>query len=129
MLTTLPTEEARVLAKELLRRHEQICRPLGVHKPEEVTDGMIDRSTIFYGPLCNRAGVPFLTHGVGHFLGQIAEWCAVNEWPPLNALAVNGESWMPGGGYDGAAGCSLIDWANEVKKCIAYDGYPASDSI
>jgi hypothetical protein len=122
-------EEARVLARELLRRHEQICRQLGVHTAEEVTDGMIDRSMMAYGVLCDRAGVPFLTHVSGHFLGEIAEWCIENEWPPLNALAVNGESKEPGHGYDGAAGCSLSAWVDEVKKCIAFSGYPSSASI
>ena len=118
-----------MLARELLRRHEQICRQLGVRKPQDVTDGIVNQSIIFYGVLCDRAGVPWLTHSVGQFLGEIAEWCTDNGWPPLNALAVNSERWMPGDGYDGAAGCSLIRWADEVKNCIAFNGYPASTSI
>jgi hypothetical protein len=129
MQTTRLTEEARVLARELLRRHEQICCQLGIHEPEGVTNGMVDRSTITYGVLCDRAGVPFLTHSVGLFLGEIAHWCDENGWPPLNALAVNSERWMPGNGYDGAAGCALISWADEVRKCIAFSHYPASASI
>jgi len=49
-------EEARVIARELLRRHEQVCSQLGANKPENVTDGMIDQSRIAYGVLCERAG-------------------------------------------------------------------------
>jgi hypothetical protein len=123
------TEEARVLARELLRRHEQICRQLMVHEPEDVTDGMIDRSLIAYGLLCDRAGVPFLTHGVGQFLGEVAEWCDEHGWPPLNALAVNSETGTPGEGYDEAAGCALFRWPDEVRRCIAFGCYPSSVSI
>jgi hypothetical protein len=129
MQKTRLTEEARVLARELLRRHEQICGQLGVRTPQDVTDGMVDRSIIFYGVLCDRAGVPFLTHSVGQFLGEIAELCADNGWPPLNALAVNSERLRPGDGYEGAAGCALISWADEVRTCIAFTRYPASASI
>jgi hypothetical protein len=129
MRTKSLTEEARVLARELLRRHEQICHQLGVRQPKDVTDGMVNQCIIFYGVLCDRAGVPFLTHGVGQFLGEIAEWCDEHGWPPLNALAVNAEEWMPGDGYDEAAGCALISWADAVKKCIAFRRYPASTSI
>ena len=123
------TEEARVLVRELLRRHEQSCHSLGVHKPEEVTDSMVNRSTVFYGTLCDRAGVPFLTHSVGRYLGEIAKWCYENRWPPLNSLAVNSESKMPGHGYDEAAGSSLLQWPDEVRRCIAFDSYPPSASI
>jgi hypothetical protein len=123
------SEEARVLARELLRRHEQICRQLGVSAAKDVTDGMIDRSVISYGILCDRAGVPFLTHSVGWFLEEIAEWCAGNSWPLLNALAVNSETRMPGDGYEGAAGGSLSTWAEEVKKCIAFECYPTAESL
>jgi hypothetical protein len=123
------TAEARVLARELLRWHEQICQQFTVSTAEDVTAGMIDQSVIRYGVLCERAGVPFLTHGVGLFLGEIAEWCAENGWPPLNALAVNSETGMPGDGYDGAAGCSLLTWPDEVKRCIAFDRYPTAASL
>jgi hypothetical protein len=33
---TLHTLEAQVLARELLRHHEQVCRQLGVRKPKDV---------------------------------------------------------------------------------------------
>ena len=57
---TLHTLEAQVLARELLRHHEQVCRQLGVRKPKDVHDGMIGRSVMPYGTLCELAGVPFL---------------------------------------------------------------------
>jgi len=123
------TEEARVLTKELLRHHEQVCQKLGVKLPDDVTDGMINQSIILYGVLCQRAGVPFLTRGVGQFLREVAEWCEQNDWPPLNALAVNVETRMPGEGYDGAPGCDLLSWPEEVRRCIAFDGYPPSAQI
>jgi len=31
---------------------------------------------------------------------------------------------MPGEGYNTAPGCSLLNWAAEVEKCIAFEGYP-----
>jgi hypothetical protein len=128
MRIPLDTPEARVLAKALLRHHEHACRHLRIRKSKEVTDGMINRSVIPYGILCDRAGVPFLTHVSGKFLGEIAEWCYKNGWPPLNALAVRKDTGMPGEGYDGAAGCSLLKWPDEVRKCIAFGRYPASSS-
>jgi hypothetical protein len=117
------TAEAIALARIFLRHHEQNCRGIA-ETPKSVTDGMIGQSVIYYGTLCDRAGMPFLTHGVGQFLGEIAEWCDENGWPPLNALAVNRETGMPGEGYDEASGCALLKWPEQVRKCIAFDGYP-----
>jgi hypothetical protein len=122
------TPEARAITHELLRRHEEIRAQFSVHTAKSVTDGMIRQSVISYGVLCQRVGAPFLTHCVGHFLGEIAECCANNCWPPLNALAVNSETGMPGEGYDDADGCSLLHWPDEIKRCIAFDRYPASAS-
>jgi hypothetical protein len=77
-----------------------------------------------YGTLCDRAGVPYLTRGVGNFLREVAEWCHDNDWPPINSLAVNHDSLMPGEGYDLAPGCSLLHWPDQVKACITFTGYP-----
>jgi len=118
------TEEARVLARELLRRHERLCKSLPVSKSEDVTDSMITLSVISYGALCTQAGIPFLTRGVGPFLGEIYDWCAARAWPQLNALAVNGESGIPGEGY-----YQIELWPEEVRKCIMFRGYPPSSSI
>ncbi len=77
-----------------------------------------------YGELCTKANLDFLTRGVGPFLYQIAEWCADSGFPPLNSLAVNGTTKVPGEGYDTAPGCSEINWWNEVRACIACNKYP-----
>jgi hypothetical protein len=58
---------------------------------------MIGRSVIYYGALCDRAGMPFLTHSVGPFL-------------------------------DGASGCALLEWPEQVRKCIAFKSYPDTTS-
>jgi len=117
------TEEARTLALVLLKRHKQICRAYRA-KPDAVTDRMIQESVIFYGDLCETAGVSFLTHGVGRFLDEIGEWCEEHGWPLLNSLAVNRETGMPGFGYDGAHGGDLLLWPNQVRRCIAFRRYP-----
>jgi hypothetical protein len=90
---------------------------------------MVSRATISYGVLCDHAGVPWLVQSLKPFLCEIAAWCAEKDWPPLNALPVRSDTHMPGDGYDDAAGCSLITWADEVRRCIAFRGYPPSDSI
>ena len=118
------TEEARVLARELLRRHERICQKLAVSRPEDVTENMVKQSTIAYGELCTLTGVPFLTRGVGPFLGEVYDWCAARGWPQLNSLAVNSDTGLPGEGY-----YQIELWPEEVRKCITFRGYPSSVTI
>jgi hypothetical protein len=77
-----------------------------------------------YNVLCTRANVPYLTRNVGDYLADIAEWCASNEWPALNSLAVNADSHMPGEGYDGAGGFNIVNWPTEVIDCIRFKAYP-----
>lgn len=84
----------------------------------------IEHYLLAYNAPCTRANVPYLTRTVGTFLADIAEWCADNEWPPLNALAVNAESHMPGEGYDGAGGFNIVNWPTEVMSCIRFQEYP-----
>ncbi len=114
------TAEARALAQALLRHHRQVCRGSG--------DRSVDACVIPYGLLCERAGLQYLTHSIGHFLREVAEWCHANGWPPINALAVSKESRMPGEGYNAAPGCSLVRWAEEVTACIEFGGYPGGVS-
>ncbi len=85
---------------------------------------MIRDSTIEYGILSESAGHPNLGQAISNPLWEIAEWCVRNEWPPLTSLAVSKETHMPSEGYDKAAGCSLIRWPDEVRRCIAFRGYP-----
>lgn len=106
--------EATAIMRVLLKHHRQVCR----------RDAPVESCLIVYGLLCDRAGVPFLTRSVGHFLGEVAEWCAAHKWPPINSLAVNQDSRMPGEGYEVAKGCSLLTWPQEVRACIDFEGYP-----
>lgn len=105
--------EAVALYRTLLRHHELVCSP----------GAPVNACLIFYDKLCNEAGVPHLTRIVGQFLGEVAELCASKGWPPINSLAVNKESRMPGDGYDEAVGCSLFSWADEVRACIDFRRY------
>ncbi len=111
---------AKVLAQELLTHHAQVCRGSAGHPAD------VNLCLITYGDLCERAGVPHLTRAVGNFLQEVAEWCEENGWPPINSLAVNGDTRMPGDGYDLAPGCSLLEWPGQAEACIAFSGYPAS---
>jgi hypothetical protein len=80
------TAEATTVANVLLRYHRQNCASGAA--AEHISDSAVVQCVIFYGSLCEEAGLPFLTHGVGRFLGEIAEWCEKHGSPPLNSLAV-----------------------------------------
>jgi hypothetical protein len=110
------TPEARALAQVLLEHHAAVCAA--------ATD--FNSCLIFYSSLCERAGVPYLTRGVGPFLREVADWCATRGWPPINALAVSRDTHMPGEGYDGAPGCSLLTWPAEAEAALTFKGYPPS---
>lgn len=112
------TPEARALAQALLDHHRLICRPRRGAQPS------VDSCVITYALVCERAGVPHLTRSVGQFLREVAQWCDENGWPPINALAVNRDTRMPGEGYDGAPGCSLLAWSGEAQAAIEFSGYP-----
>jgi hypothetical protein len=112
------TREARALAQALLQHHKRVCRrALGSVPP-------VESCVMTYHDLCARAGIPELKNGIGAFMREIALWCYRNGWPPLNALAVNRATQMPGRGYDRAPGCSLANWRTEVIACINFSGYP-----
>lgn len=112
--------EARVLGQELLNLHKART---AAHPPGKRL--ALQRYTISYSDLCASAGVPHITRIVGGFLGEIAEWCATNNFPPLNALAVNSQSGQPGEGFDGAGGFKAIDWPKHVEECVRFTSYPA----
>lgn len=111
---------AIMIANALLEHHADVCVPHTIRPP------IRDQCVITYGDLCRAAGCPGLDHVVGEFLGEIAGWCEANRWPPINALAVNAASRIPGGGYDLAAGCDADNWEREIEACIVFTGYPAS---
>ncbi len=112
------TAEAIALTNVLLKHHKLVC-PGATRSLENVDEFLIP-----YRTLCDRAGVPHLTRAVGNFLEEVAEWCQEHDWPPINSLAVNQNTRMPGEGYDLAAGCSLIRWPDQVNACIIFDRYP-----
>ena len=96
------TPEAHALAKALLNHHKQSCQA------RSVAGASADSHLISYTALCERAGLPWLTRAVGPFLREVAEWCQANGWPPINSLAVNAGTRMPGEGYDGADRKSVV---------------------
>ena len=112
------TPIAEALCNALLDHHRNVCTPHG-HRPP-----IVEHCVIAYGDLCDHAGYPDMTRRVGRFLQEVADWCNANEWPPLNSLAVNGESNVPGDNYDAAPGCSIINWEEEARACILFEGYP-----
>lgn len=115
--------EARLLLLALLRHHRDIT----TQTPPPPPGARIVTSsyTIQYGSLCARAGLPGgLVRVVGSFLGEIAVWSRENGFPPLNSLAVNGTSGIPGEGYDGAGGFHIVNWPEEVAQVIRFTGYP-----
>jgi hypothetical protein len=110
--------EAKALAQALLDHHKKKCRPGSEASPS------IDSCILAYGDLCEAAGLSHLKPSAGKYLREIAQWCHGNGWPPLNALAVNHDSRRPGRGYDGAPGCSLERWHDDVAACITCADYP-----
>ena len=109
---------ARALTNALLDHHTAVCLPHTARPP------IVDRCVITYGDLCDRAGFPQVTQSVGRYLQEVAELCSQRGWPPLNSLAVNSESRIPGDNYDVAPGCSLIHWPAEAEQCIVFAAYP-----
>jgi hypothetical protein len=116
--------EARAVANVLLAQHREVCRRVKI-SIEDSSDDVVNECTLTYGTVCERAKMLHLTHIVGRFMEEVAQWCADNGWPPLNSLAVNAESWIPGGGYDGAGGiCDQCLWPQQVRECIKFRKYP-----
>jgi hypothetical protein len=116
------TQVARKLFRVLLRRHERLCRDLGV-TPETVTDELIKRCTIYYGDLRKAAKVSIPPIGIGRYLDEIGEYCENKAFPLLNALAISKTFEKPGLGYEGAHGGNRRLWHKQVRECIAFGGY------
>jgi hypothetical protein len=110
--------EAQKLAQALLDHHRKVCRT----RSGETSS--TDSCLITYGAICDRVGLPHIKPKMGKYLREVAQWCRGNNWPPLNALAVNHDTRKPGHGYDGAPGCSLERWQDEVTACINFAYYP-----
>ncbi len=56
---------------------------------------------ISYKQLTSPLGLHY--RAAGRFLSVIQIWCKANGKPPLQALAVNGKTKLPGTGYTGSA--------------------------
>ena len=115
------TFEAQQLCNVLLEHHRGYRRS---HGDRPIRREHIGEYTIPYGRLCELAGLEYLTHPVGQFLQEIAQWCERNGRPPLNSLAVNKETGQPGDGYDTAPGCGGQPWWELAEQCIRFEGYP-----
>jgi hypothetical protein len=111
---------SRAILRALLAHHRQVCQPPGTRLFN------VSQRVISYGQLCDSAGVPWLAQRVGPFLLEIAEWCEQHHYPPLNSLAVNAESLIPGDSYDGAGDFLLTDWPADVERCLTFTGYPST---
>src|SRR5690242_17938156 len=111
---------ARAICQALLDHHRHSCRTdEGGARPAE-------SCLITYGVLGRQAVDPAVVRTVGLFLRVVGVGCQEKGSPPLNALAVNQDSRMPGDNYEVAPGCSLLDWPTQAQACIAFTGYPAS---
>jgi hypothetical protein len=119
MVPDMKSEEARKLANILLEHHRYLRTDLTL-----TADTIAPKHMLPYGELCARAELEHLTRTVGYFLAQVAGWCWERQLPPLNSLAVNAVTKEPGGGYDEAVGCSLANWWDEVRACVACEKYP-----
>jgi hypothetical protein len=107
--------ESVELANALLEQHRLTC--MTGNEPYRTC-------TMSYGDLCRNAHVEHILRPVGSFLQEVAQWCADHGYPPLNSLAVNADTRIPGQSYDLAPGCQFDNWEVDVQRCIAFRGYP-----
>ncbi len=114
--------EASALGQKLLEHHRSVCSSV-TGEANLIVRSEIARCSIRYGVLCERAGLPFLRRSSGSFLYEIAQLCEKHGWPPINSLVVN-ESGLPGAGYDHAPGGGFAQWDEQVRRAIAFRGYP-----
>lgn len=70
-----------------------------------------------YGELCQAIGIHH--RASAYLLGVIQQFCADNDLPKLQALAVNKKTGVPGGGYAGARGRK--EHLREVAKVNEYN--------
>jgi hypothetical protein len=80
------------------RLHEQRARRAWPHLVRHANG---HKSPFTYGEISARVGVHW--RAASWFLGVIQEYCRNRGWPPLQALAVNARTKIPGDGYVGSA--------------------------
>ena len=110
------SEEAAAICQVLLDHHRALLT--APKRPP------FQRCLITYGDLCDAAGLPLFLESVNGCLWEVAEFCAMNDWPPLNSLVVNARTHEPSKSYDKAPGCSLEDWRDDAQRCIEFAHYP-----
>jgi hypothetical protein len=96
---------------------------MAVRTSSPIPENRIGQHLITYGRLCEESGLYGMEIGVGKFLAEVAVHCQNHGWPPINALAVNSETRMPGEKYDLAEGCSLLDWPRQVVEVLCCHEY------
>lgn len=106
------------LANALLKHHRQFRR-----SPKNVNQRAVENAIIEYKHIAIKEKMGN-GRGLDGPLGEIAEWCDVQGWPPLNALVVNKQTHEPGPGYDGAGNFQLVQWPYDVRRCIGFGRYP-----
>ncbi len=111
----------RALANALLRKHAAAVETYPVGKTIARNNYLIS-----YGDLCAVAKVPVSPLAIGPYLSEIAEWCRDEQFPPLNALAVNATTKQPGSSYNGAGGFKFASWPTDVEACVRWTKYPPS---
>jgi hypothetical protein len=115
------------LGNALLGRHRDLCSKF-TGNYSDVPESLVEEATISYRSLLQNIRAPeSLAEGIGRYLEELAEWCESRKLPPINALAVNGQTRRPGAGYFLAPGCGA-NWNREVRECIACRSYPAEIS-
>jgi hypothetical protein len=118
------TPEARALGQALLNHHRASCREVKI-PAEKMDNAVVHSQCISYENLCERAHNPCTPRLAGKFLTEIAIWCCEeHDWPPIHALVVNRKSKIPGPGYETAPSGGFGQWEGQVRKCIAFRGYP-----
>jgi hypothetical protein len=115
--------ESDALLRALLEHHANVCVPDNGRFPPR------EDCVIAYGTLCEEAGTGHILRIIGTFLLEVAQWCAACGHPPINALAVNATTRIPGENYAAAPGCSNHNWEAEVEEVIAYRNYPQADQV
>ena len=116
------TAVARAICQALLDHRHRKTTALPPARIKHIIPG---NYTIAYGDLCAAAAVPISPIAISPFLLEIAQWCDAAGIPPLNSLAVNAQTGIPGASYDGAGGFRIVDWPRDVDACIRFGNYPA----
>jgi hypothetical protein len=118
------TPQAKALGQALLIHHRAHCRQVKT-APDQMDNVIVHKLCLTYQQLCERAHDPCIPRDAGKYLVELAIWCCEeHDWPPINALVVNRKSKIPGEGYETAPGGGFAQWEEQVRKCIAFRGYP-----